>query len=75
MGDELLADISGQSVRLISTLVDRPSLGQRIYLAAEAVGLAARNLAAYLDDELDRVLGLDPERERVIHLTLLGREG
>ncbi len=56
-------------------LIDAGAMGQRIYLAAEAVGLAARNLAAYLDDELDRVLGLDPERERVIHLTLRGRDG
>jgi len=46
--------------------------GQRIYLAAEAAGLAARNLAAFRDDELNGLVGLDGRAEAVIHLTALG---
>jgi SagB-type dehydrogenase family enzyme len=47
---------------------------ERIYLAAESLGLAARNLAAFFDDPLDDLLGLDGRARAVIHLTLLGRE-
>ncbi len=53
-------------------LVEAGAIAQRVYLAAEASGLAARNLAAFRDDELDALVGLDGRREAVIHLTLLG---
>jgi SagB-type dehydrogenase family enzyme len=49
------------------------SIGQRIYLAAEAVGLAARNLAAFLDDRLDELVGVDGRRRASLHLTVVGR--
>jgi SagB-type dehydrogenase family enzyme len=55
-------------------LVESGSIGQRIYLAAESVGLAARNLAAFWDDDLDALLGFGPDGRAVLHLTLLGRE-
>ncbi len=53
-------------------LLDAGATAQRIYLGAEALGLTARNLAAYYDDELDALLGLDPEREVAVHLTAVG---
>ena len=53
-------------------LVEAGAVGQRIYLAAETVGLAARNLAAFFDDEIDALLGLEAGREAVIHLTAFG---
>ncbi len=53
-------------------LVEAGAIGQRVYLAAEAAGLAARNLAAFRDDELNGLLGLDGQREAVIHLTMFG---
>jgi SagB-type dehydrogenase family enzyme len=53
-------------------LVEAGAIGQRVYLAAEAAGLAARNLAAFRDDELNGLLGLDGRREAVIHLTMFG---
>jgi len=34
--------------------------------------LAARNLSAFLDDELNDLLGFDGRREAVLHLTVLG---
>jgi SagB-type dehydrogenase family enzyme len=45
-------------------LLDAGATAQRIYLGAEACGVAARNLAAYYDDELDDLLGLDGARAR-----------
>ena len=54
-------------------LLDAGATAQRIYLGAEALGLTARNLAAFYDDELDALLGLDGEREVAVHLTAVGR--
>ena len=53
-------------------LIEAGGIAQRIYLAAEAVGAVARNLAAFLDDEFNALLGLDGRREAVVHLTMLG---
>jgi SagB-type dehydrogenase family enzyme len=54
-------------------LIESGAIGQRVYLAAEAAGLAARNLAAFVDDELNELMELDGRDEAVIHLTMLGR--
>jgi SagB-type dehydrogenase family enzyme len=48
------------------------AIGQRIYLAAEALGLAARNLAAFTDARMNDLAGVDGRREAVLHLTMLG---
>lgn len=53
-------------------LLESGAIGQRIYLAAEAVGLAARNLAAYVDDRFNEVLRLDQRQLFALHLTMLG---
>jgi SagB-type dehydrogenase family enzyme len=53
-------------------LVESGEIGQRIYLAAEAMGLVARNLSAFFDDELNELLGFDGSREAVLHLTVFG---
>jgi SagB-type dehydrogenase family enzyme len=53
-------------------LIESGAIGQRIYLAAESASLTARNLAAFLDDDLNRLLGFDGQREAAIHLTMLG---
>jgi SagB-type dehydrogenase family enzyme len=47
---------------------------QRVYLAAESLGLAARNLAAFTDDALNALLALDGRTRAVVHLTLVGPE-
>ena len=56
-------------------LLESGAIGQRIYLAAEALGLAARNLAAFRDDRFNELLGLRERRLFALHLTMLGREG
>ena len=53
-------------------LVESGEIAERIYLAAEAMGLAARNLSAFYDDELNELLGFEGQREAVLHLTVLG---
>ncbi|MEM7411300.1 MAG: SagB/ThcOx family dehydrogenase [Myxococcota bacterium] len=53
-------------------LLEAGATAQRVYLAAEALGLAARNLAAFYDDALDALLGLDGTREVAVHLTAVG---
>jgi SagB-type dehydrogenase family enzyme len=55
-----------------AVLLDAGATAQRVYLGAEALGLTARNLAAFYDDELDALLGLDGEREVAVHLTAVG---
>ena len=64
LGDRMYRDL----------LIEAGGIGQRIYLAAEAAGLAARNLAAFRDDALNHLLDLDGRKRAVLHLTLAGRE-
>ena len=59
--------------RYRDALMEAGAIAERIYLAAEAVGMAARNLAAFRDTNLNALLGLDPDREAVLHLTALGQ--
>jgi nitroreductase len=56
-------------------LVESGAVAERIYLAAEAAGLGARNLAAFYDADLDALLGFGPDGRAALHLTMLGREG
>jgi SagB-type dehydrogenase family enzyme len=67
---EAAAAGGGRSYR--DLLLESGAIGQRIYLAAEAQGLAARNLAAFVDDDLNELMGLDGFREAAIHLTMFG---
>ena len=53
-------------------LLDAGATAQRLYLAAEAGGYSARNLAAYYDEELDALLGLDGRSRSAVHLTAVG---
>ena len=53
-------------------LLESGAIAQRLYLAAEARGLAARNLAAFFDDSLNGLLGVDGKRAAVVHLTMVG---
>jgi SagB-type dehydrogenase family enzyme len=53
-------------------LIEAGAIGQRLYLAAETMGLAARNLAAFVDEDLNRLLGLDGRSAATVHLTMFG---
>ena len=53
-------------------LLECGGIAERIYLASEALGLATCNLAAFLDDDLNDLVGLDGIRRAVLHVTVIG---
>jgi SagB-type dehydrogenase family enzyme len=62
----------GRDRRYRDLLIEAGASAQRSYLAAEALGLVARNLAAFRDGDLNRLLGLDGRSRAAVHLTMLG---
>jgi SagB-type dehydrogenase family enzyme len=48
------------------------AIGQRLYLAAEALGLGATGIGAFYDDEVNRYLNLDPKRGQVLYHFAIG---
>jgi SagB-type dehydrogenase family enzyme len=48
------------------------AIGQRMYLAAEALGLGATGIGAFFDDEVNRYLGLAPEVGQVVYHFAVG---
>lgn len=52
--------------------IESGGVAQRIYLAAESCGIAARNLSAFVDERLNELAELDGRRHAVLHLTMLG---
>ena len=52
--------------------LDAGHICQNLLLAAEALGLAACPVAAFYDDELNEILGLDHNEENVLYLAAVG---
>ncbi len=48
------------------------AIGQRMYLAAEALGLRATGIGAFLDEEVNRYLGLSSELGQVVYHFAIG---
>ena len=55
-------------------LLDAGHVCQNLYLAAEAVNCGVCAIAAYDDDEINQVLGLDGANQWVIYLASLGKK-
>jgi len=53
-------------------LMDAGHICQNMLLAAEALNLGACPVAAFYDDELNRLLNLDGEEESVVYLASVG---
>jgi len=53
-------------------LLESGAMSQRIYLAAESLGLAGRNLAAFIDDSFNEKLDLAALGLSTLHLTVIG---
>ena len=49
--------------------------GERLYLEGVARGLGVCAVGAFYDDEVAALVGVDPQREWVVHLAALGRPG
>jgi SagB-type dehydrogenase family enzyme len=54
-------------------MMDAGHVCQNLLLAAEALGLGACPVAAFYDDALNGLLGLDGNEETVIYLAAVGR--
>ncbi len=48
------------------------AIGQRMYLASEALGLRATGIGAFLDEEVNRYLSLSPELGQVVYHFAIG---
>jgi SagB-type dehydrogenase family enzyme len=48
------------------------AIGQRMYLAAEALGLRATGIGAFFDEEVNRYLGLTAEQGQVVYHFAIG---
>ena len=48
------------------------AIGQRMYLASEAVGLRATGIGAFFDDDVHRYLGITPEQGQVVYHFAIG---
>jgi SagB-type dehydrogenase family enzyme len=48
------------------------AIGQRMYLASEALGLRATGIGAFFDDEVNRYLSLAPELGQVVYHFAIG---
>jgi SagB-type dehydrogenase family enzyme len=48
------------------------AIGQRLYLAAESLGLGATGIGAFFDDEVNRYLALTPEQGQVVYHFAVG---
>ena len=53
-------------------LLEAGHLGQNVYLAATALGLAPCGIGAYFDDDLNRLLGVDGREEATVYLLAVG---
>lgn len=54
-------------------MLEAGHIGQNLYLAATSMGLGACAVGAFLDDDLNRVLGLDGEEEAALYLVSVGK--
>jgi SagB-type dehydrogenase family enzyme len=55
-------------------LVEVGHIGQNIYLAAASMGLGACAIGAFMDDEINAMLGVDGTEEAAIYMIAVGRQ-
>jgi SagB-type dehydrogenase family enzyme len=48
------------------------AIGQRMYIAAEALGLRATGIGAFYDDEVNRYLDIEPDQGQVVYHFAIG---
>ncbi len=54
-------------------LIEAGHLGQNIYLAATSLGLGACAVGAFMDDEINALLGVDGKTEAAIYMLAVGK--
>jgi SagB-type dehydrogenase family enzyme len=68
----LAADPLGPARGYRHAFLEAGMVGERVYLAAGALGLGACAVGAFHDDEAAALVGVDPAREWVVHFAALG---
>ena len=53
-------------------MLEAGHVGQNLYLSAASMGLGACAVGAFLDDDLNNLLGLDGEQEAALYLITVG---
>lgn len=54
-------------------LIEAGHLGQNLYLAATSIGLGVCGVGAFMDDEINRMLGVDGIEEAAIYMLAVGK--
>ncbi len=54
-------------------LLEAGHIGENLYLAATALGLGACGVGAFMDDDINRMLGVDGTEEAVVYLVTIGK--
>ncbi|HEY68776.1 MAG TPA: SagB/ThcOx family dehydrogenase, partial [Thermoflexia bacterium] len=54
-------------------LLEAGHIGQNLYLAATSMGLGACAVGAFLDDDLNDLLGLDGKDEAALYIISVGK--
>lgn len=68
----LLADPLGPARAWRHGFIEAGLVGERLYLAAPALGLGVCAVGAFYDDEASALVGVDPAREWVVHFAAVG---
>ncbi|MDO9093805.1 MAG: SagB/ThcOx family dehydrogenase [Rubrivivax sp.] len=68
----LAHDAGGPARGYRHAFIESGLVGERLYLAAVALGLGVCAVGAFYDDEAARLVAVDPAREWVVHLAALG---
>lgn len=68
----LAVDRAGPARGYRHAFLEAGLLGERVYLAAAALGLAACGVGAFYDDEAQALLALDPAHAWVVHFAAIG---
>lgn len=69
----LAADPLGPARGWRHAFVEAGLAGERLYLAAQRLGLSVCGVGAFFDDEMAALAGLDPAQDWLLHLVALGR--
>lgn len=66
------ADAMGAARGYRHAFLEAGMLGERLYLQAGALGLGVCGVGAFYDDDAAALIGVDLEREWVVHFATLG---
>ncbi len=71
----LARDDGGAARGYRHAFIESGLVGERLYLAAAALGLGVCAVGAFYDDEASRLIAVDPAHEWVVHFAALGVPG